>query len=487
MQNKNPRDITICKRCETDTPKGVCSNILNTILFGKYQILSVLGIGGSSTVYLARHLKLKSYRAIKCLPKTSDTISSQCLEACLLKHLNHPGIPTIYDIEEDQHTIYMVEEYIQGESLDTFVCHQNYISQELIIQFGIQLCDILIYLHSQKPHPILYQDLKPEHIILCGDSLKIIDFGVAAFFTSSSKQFQFYGTKGYAAPEVTAGLCATPQSDLYSLGKVLLFLQTNSSIPCSEQLKAIINKAAAPMAADRYETVACFKSALEQVQIQACTIASHLCKNIIVLGSKHGVGTTHVAISLVSILNQNGYPALYVERNTTDNLRGFTRINSSVSEKDGIYHYKFFQGIPDYGSGIALSLPTDTMTIEDYGVYHEDIIELNSESLLFFVMGSDEWDTEHAILAGLQHKYPERTVFICNHGNKKSAKRLARLLGTKVYCFPCDYDSFTNTVEKEQFFFTILPLKRRASRWLSFLQKLQKNVLSLALPEQQKD
>lgn len=125
-------------------------------------------------------------------------------EASLLKNLNHPGIPIIYDIEEDDTYYYIIEEFIRGESLDTFVLHQETISQELIIEFCIQLCEILDYLHHYAPYPILYQDLKPEHIILCGNQLKLIDFGIASFFTGSGKHFQKFGTKGYAAPEAVA-------------------------------------------------------------------------------------------------------------------------------------------------------------------------------------------------------------------------------------------------------------------------------------------
>ena len=185
--------------------KGAINSINESILFGKYRILSVLGAGGSGTVYLAEHLKLKVYRAIKIIPKASEAITSQCLEASLLKNLNHPGIPVIYDIEEDSRFVYMIEEFIQGESLDTFVHRQSYISQELVISFGIRLCGILEYLHQSMPYPVLYQDLKPEHIILCGDQLKLVDFGIAAFFTGSDKHFQFFGTEEFAAPEVLSG------------------------------------------------------------------------------------------------------------------------------------------------------------------------------------------------------------------------------------------------------------------------------------------
>ena len=91
----------------------------------------------------------------------------------------------------------MIEEYIQGESLETFVSHQKSISEELIVKLGIQLCDIFTYLHHLSPYPILYQDLKPEHIILCGDQVKLLDFGIASFFTGFGKNFQLYGTSRY--------------------------------------------------------------------------------------------------------------------------------------------------------------------------------------------------------------------------------------------------------------------------------------------------
>lgn len=168
--------------------KGADFAIEPFIPSGKYRIISVLGSGSFGTVYLAEHLKLKIFRAIKCIPRNTAETSSFSLdsgfpmEAELLKNLNHPGIPLIYDIDEDDDFIYMVEEYIQGESLDTFVLHPRDISPELILKIGIQLCDILDYLHHLSPYPILYQDLKPEHIILCGNQVKLIDFGIASFF-----------------------------------------------------------------------------------------------------------------------------------------------------------------------------------------------------------------------------------------------------------------------------------------------------------------
>ena len=476
LPKRNLHVITICKRCGTDTRrKERISNILNSILFGKYEILSVLGKGACSTVYLAKHLYLKSYRAIKCIPLNFAPISSQCQEAELLRHLNHPGIPTLYDIEQDQNYLYIVEEYIPGESLDTFVNHQHYISQELIIYFGIELCEIFIYLHQFSPLPIIYQDLKPEHIILCENHLKLIDFGIANFYTDSDKHFQFYGTKEFAAPEVLLGLTVTPLSDLYSIGKILLFLLDHSNATCSDSLKNVIEKACATEAKERYETVNDFKLALEHIQNHVHSSVSHLYRKIIVLGSKPGVGTTHIAMALVNTLNQNGYPAIYLEQNSSDSLRSFMRFDHQVKEKEGICHYKFFQGIPNYGSGIDILPPSHTLIVEDYGSRTDDFCQYEPDTLILFVMGSDVWDMEHAISAGLRLKHGQTLIFLCNHGNKNAAKRYARHLGENVYCYPADTNPFSNTTEKERLFFHILKLRRRRKKWFLFNPFLQKD------------
>lgn len=121
-------------------------------------------------------------------------------------------------------------------------CVISKISHELLIKFGIQLCDILDYLHHLMPYPILYQDLKPEHIIVCGNQIKLIDFGIASFFTGSGKNYQIYGTMDYAAPEALNGLPVTPSADVYGLGKVLQYLSSYTTEPCSTIFQTIIQK-----------------------------------------------------------------------------------------------------------------------------------------------------------------------------------------------------------------------------------------------------
>lgn len=440
-------------------------------MFGKYRVLSTLGTGNSSTVYLAEHIKLNVYRAIKCIPKDTSLVSSPSSEATLLKNLNHPGIPIIYDIEEDEHFFYIIEEFIQGQSIDTFVSDQT-ISHELLIKFGIQLCDILDYLHHLMPYPILYQDLKPEHIIVCGDQIKLIDFGIASFFTGSGKNYQIYGTTDFAAPEALQGLPVTPSADVYGLGKVLQYLSSYTGQKCSDSFQAIIQKATAPRAADRYETVRLFKEALEQNQVTAYPSVSHLkIKRISVFGCKPGIGTTHIAIALTSTLNHGGYPATYIERSHNDHLRSLLAENPSVKEQHGICYCSYFRGIPDYGQGVCLPDPGDSIYVEDFGVYHKDIIELDPENLNLLILSGSPWDLAQTLSIGASLSCHKNTAFICNYNNKSAAKKLAARLGCRIYCFPFDEDAFICTETKTELFFQVLSLERGKKKFLNFKKR----------------
>lgn len=431
-------------------------------LFGKYRVISSLGIGGSSTVYLAEHLKLKVYRAIKCIPKHTADIAFSTeanrkanMEADLLKNLKHPGIPLIYDIEEDDAFIYIIEEFIQGESLESFVLHQESIPQELILDVGIQLCDILDYLHQLSPYPILYQDLKPEHIILCGKQLKLIDFGIASFFTGSGKDFQFYGTDGFTAPEALDGLSITPAADIYGMGKILEYLAAASQ-ECSVGLSAIIRQATAVDPSKRFPTAASLKAALLSAQNIAPRHTSHLIRNIAVIGSKPGAGATHIAVSLVCVMNKLGMPAVYISSCGTDTLAAMAQANPHIKEQDGIFYYSFFRGAPDYGSGVENPLTGPYCPVKDYGATYIAPSELEGFDLVVYVFGGSDWDMPKALSGGKHLTLLSQSVFICNHENKQAARKSARQLGRPVYCFPTDPDPYRISSEKERLISSIL-------------------------------
>ena len=121
-------------RCVSN-PKERMNDNNNFILSGKYEILKPLGCGSNGTVYLARHQSLGIDRAIKFFPKNAAQSPFAISEAQVLKTVQHPGIPTIYDFEEDESFYYLVEEYIQGDSLEQFLLHQPSISRVLFYKF----------------------------------------------------------------------------------------------------------------------------------------------------------------------------------------------------------------------------------------------------------------------------------------------------------------------------------------------------------------
>ena len=142
-------------------------------------------------------------------------------EVVYLKSLSHPGIPVIYDVEEDQKYFYIIEEYVQGESLKSMLERHKKFSLEEIVAYGIQLCEILCYLHGQKPYPILHSDITPANIIIKNKKLKLIDFGNSVQITGKEQKKDVYGTSGYMAPESREEISYNVRADIYGACAVL--------------------------------------------------------------------------------------------------------------------------------------------------------------------------------------------------------------------------------------------------------------------------
>lgn len=185
------------------------------LLFGKYKILRLLANGSGGEVFLAEHSVLGEHRIIKRLLKNRPFYEERKKEAQILKVLHHPSVPRIYDIEEDESACYIIEEDMGGETLQDFLFRQKCLPISFISHYSIQLCEIIEYLHQNG---ILYLDVKPENIMICGDRLALIDFGGAIRKTGYSGVI--FGTNGYAAPEQYSGT-AQEQSDVYGIGCVI--------------------------------------------------------------------------------------------------------------------------------------------------------------------------------------------------------------------------------------------------------------------------
>ncbi len=217
---------------------------------GKYEIKKVLGHGGFGIVYLAEDIVLRKKWAIKQIIKSGSFIIE---EALVMKDLDHIGIPRITEQIEDEQYYYIVMDYCKGESLKKYCC-RNKVTIDEIIDWGIQLCEILTYLHTQKP-PVIFRDMKPGNIIIGENGqLKLIDFGIAK--TEIEKDAR--GTKGFAAPEQYAGIYSI-SSDIYNLGATLAWCSKDMR---ANQLKRIIKKAISKNVKRRYKDSRQFKKKL---------------------------------------------------------------------------------------------------------------------------------------------------------------------------------------------------------------------------------
>lgn len=261
---------------------------IGSVIDGKYKILSEIGHGGMSTVYLAINEKANKPWAIKEVRKSLNrdfNILKQSLiaETDLLKKLNHPNLPSIVDVIDSDENFLIVMDYIEGNTLEKLLHEEGAQPQEKVIGWALQLCDVLDYLHS-RDIPIIYRDMKPSNIMLKSDgSVVLIDFGTAREFKERNvADTTCLGTQGYAAPEQFGGMGQTDvRTDIYCLGATLYHLVTghNPSEPPYEMypitywndrlstgLERIIQKCTFKNPADRYQTARELKYELEHYQ-----------------------------------------------------------------------------------------------------------------------------------------------------------------------------------------------------------------------------
>ena len=143
---------------------------VGTVIGGKYEILKKIGQGGMSTVYVAMDTRLNKQWAVKEIKKskgqdTKTLLRSLQMEANILKMVDHPVLPRIVDVIHYKGTVFVVMDYIEGETLGDMLRQYGAQPQEQVVKWAKQLCLVLEYLHTQNP-PIIYRDMKPANIIL---------------------------------------------------------------------------------------------------------------------------------------------------------------------------------------------------------------------------------------------------------------------------------------------------------------------------------
>jgi len=227
------RRITVEERPTATQPEGTLPP--HTILQERYEILAVQGVGGMGAVYRARDLRFSAVTKIVAVKEMSNVAPDPRLrrlgiqnferEANILASLSHPSIPKIFDYFSEGNRSYLILEFIEGQALDDLLeeRRQPY-GQEEVVDWALQVCDVLAYLHSQKP-PVIFRDMKPGNLMLRHDGrIMVIDFGIAKVFEHGQRGTMI-GTEGYSPPEQYRGV-AEPRGDLYALGATMHHLLT---------------------------------------------------------------------------------------------------------------------------------------------------------------------------------------------------------------------------------------------------------------------
>jgi peptide/nickel transport system substrate-binding protein/oligopeptide transport system substrate-binding protein len=264
---------------------------IGTLLNNRYKLLNRVGEGGFATVYRAEDTQNQKIVAIKAIGLAAlnaqqmiDATDTYNRELLFGRALRHPHLPAFYESFTDQHHWYLVVQYIDGPTLETYVQQKS--SKRLplweVLDIGIQICDVLTYLHTRRP-PVIFRDMKPDNIMCAADGMVyLVDFGIARHFQPGQRRdTQLLGSPGYAAPEQYGSSQTDERSDIYSLGATLNTLLTggdpldetiDQALPVvtslSPAMAKLLERMQAQMPEDRPASAQEVRAALEDVARQ---------------------------------------------------------------------------------------------------------------------------------------------------------------------------------------------------------------------------
>ena len=254
----------------------------------QYHVLRTIGQGGMGTTYLAwdkarsvsgtpQLLVLKEMNADMAKVAKAQELFER--EARTLKTLHHSGIPKYYDFFLEAGKKYLAMELIHGQDLENLIHDKGAVSQEKAIAWMVQTCDVLNYIHNQKP-PLIHRDIKPANLMLRTFDQQIIVLDFGAVKETGTYAGTRIGAEGYCAPEQERGQPLI-QSDLYAIGPTLIFLLTGETpfkffrqrgkgyrfniedlAMITPQLREVIDRVTEPLAGDRYANAAQLSKAL---------------------------------------------------------------------------------------------------------------------------------------------------------------------------------------------------------------------------------
>ena len=259
-----------------------------TILNGTYQILYPIASGGLGEIYLGYHMNLHKNLVIKKVKDKSTGIVNNRIEADILKGLHHTYLPQVYDFIQTDTGVFTVMDYISGHDLKYYLDQGYQFSEEQVILWMKQLCQVLEYLHGRE-QPIIHCDIKPGNIMITEQgNICLIDFNISLDGENNKELVGLSST--YASPEQVKKaeyklrygtgdyVKMDGRTDIYSLGAVFYYVMSGISpnrkegviLPLkelehiySEELANIVDKAMEKDPSRRFKSASKMLEALE--------------------------------------------------------------------------------------------------------------------------------------------------------------------------------------------------------------------------------
>ncbi|MBX9951718.1 MAG: serine/threonine-protein kinase [Candidatus Obscuribacterales bacterium] len=243
LESHHDPDHTMgCNTCQADLVDAIadqCRINVGDVIASRYEIKQYLGEGGMSAVYAAVDRVIKRDVALKILHRDLLVRGKGSLlrfqrEAQALGNLDHPNIVKIHHFDADENAQpYIVMDIVKGEALaKRLVRDPESIKFSDIIDIFVQVCDALAHAHERG---VVHRDLKPSNIMVVGNQVKVLDFGIAKLMSEDSDQElqltrtgEVFGSPLYMSPEQCRGLKLDFRSDIYSIGCVMYEAFTGS-------------------------------------------------------------------------------------------------------------------------------------------------------------------------------------------------------------------------------------------------------------------
>lgn len=248
MSSSAQETTRVCLACGLETQDEIsnCPNdgsllaagadpLLGTTFLDKYQITEVLGRGGMSAVYKAKHLMMDRYVAIKFLRSelVHDNVMLQRfqLESKAVSLLKHPNIITVHDFGlSPQGVPYLIMDFLEGKTVSDLVAELEYLEPARCVALFTQICNALAHTHLKG---VIHRDIKPSNLIISIDDdgrevAQVVDFGIAKLLEREASDAskltasgEVFGSPAYMSPEQCNGSAIDSRTDIYALACVI--------------------------------------------------------------------------------------------------------------------------------------------------------------------------------------------------------------------------------------------------------------------------